>query len=174
MYSWIDNFKLKLNSCQALLRSKFCLLRKKLVFGYYSGTNIEPNRGLLIDSSNIQITTLKFGFYNLQESVFVYELWYSSNFEPGWYWCFDWTQFLVADIELRLNLGYRLLRFTSRTNLESVPRFAEIWNLKKGVGFQIPTVLDFNLSAVQMVPLFEWPVFGSQLCLSPWLSLFQL
>ena len=32
----------------------------------------------------------------------------------------------VLNAELRLHLGYRLLRFTSRMNLESVPRFAEI------------------------------------------------
>ena len=63
----------------------------------------------------------------LHESLFVYERWYSSNLEPGWYLCFDWTQFLVFNIELRLDLGYRLLRLDSRTNLESVPRFAEIW-----------------------------------------------
>ena len=56
-----------------------------------------------------------------------YEPWYSSNFEPGWYSCFDWTQFLVSNIELRLDLGYRLLRFALRANLESVPQFAEIW-----------------------------------------------
>ena len=55
----------------------------------------------------------------------MYEWWYSSDFEPGWYSCFDWTRFLVLNIELRLDLGYRLLRFASRTNLESVPRFAE-------------------------------------------------
>ena len=32
----------------------------------------------------------------------------------------------VLNIELRLDLGYRLLRFTSRTNLELVPWFAKI------------------------------------------------
>ena len=48
---------------------------KNSVFGYYSGTNTEPNRGLLLDSSNIQIGTLKFGFYNL---------------------CFDFGRFLDA------------------------------------------------------------------------------
>ena len=64
---------------------------------------------------------------SLHESVFMYERWYSSDIEPGWYSCFDWTQFSVSNIELRLDLGYRLLRFASRTNLESIPRFAEIW-----------------------------------------------
>ena len=34
---------------------------------------------------------------------------------------------LVFNIELRLDRGYRLLRFAWRTNLESVPRFPEIW-----------------------------------------------
>ena len=60
----------------------------------------------------------------LKNSVFI--IWYSSEFEPGCYLCFDWTRFWVFDIELRLDLGYILLRFDSRTNLESVPRFAEI------------------------------------------------
>ena len=59
--------------------------------------------------------------------VFVYERWYSSEFESEWYSCFDWTRFWVFNIELRLDLGYRLLRLDSRTNLESVPRFAKIW-----------------------------------------------
>ena len=36
--------------------------------------------------------------------------------------------FLVFIIELRLDRGHRLLRFTSRMNLESVPCFAEIWS----------------------------------------------
>ena len=49
--------------------------RKNSVFGNYSGTNTEPNRELLLNSSNIRIRTLKFGF--------------SSDFEPGWYSCFD-------------------------------------------------------------------------------------
>ena len=56
----------------------------------------------------------------------MYEWWYSIDFEVGWYSCFNWTQFLVSNIKLRLDLGYRLLRFASRTNLESVPRFTEI------------------------------------------------
>ena len=34
--------------------------------------------------------------------------------------------FWVFNIKLQLNLGYRLLRLNSRTNLESVPQFAEI------------------------------------------------
>ena len=33
---------------------------------------------------------------------------------------------MFADIELRLDLGYRLFRFASRTNLKSVTRFAKI------------------------------------------------
>ena len=38
--------------------------KKNSVFGYYLGTNIKPNRGLQLDSSNIRIETLKFVFYN--------------------------------------------------------------------------------------------------------------
>ena len=45
----------------------------------------------------------------------------SSEFEPGWYLCFDWTRFWVFNIELCL------LRLDLRLNLESVPRIAEIW-----------------------------------------------
>ena len=68
---------------------------------------------------------------------YVYERWYLSEFEPGWYSCFDWTQFLVFNIELRLDLGYRLLRLDSRMNLESVPRFAKIWKLINGIYEQL-------------------------------------
>ena len=50
----------------------------------------------------------------------MYERWYLSDFEPGWYSCFNWTRFLVSN--------NRLLRFASRTNLDSLPRFAEIWS----------------------------------------------
>ena len=81
--------------------------------------NTDLNRRLLLDSSNIRIRTLKFGS--------VYERWYSSKFEPGWYLCFDWTRFWVFNIKLQLDIGYRLLRFASKTNIESAPRFAKIW-----------------------------------------------
>ena len=60
--------------------------RKNSVFGYYLGTNIEPNRGLLLDSSNIRIGTLKFGFYN---SCFDFGQFLASDFKSGWYSCFD-------------------------------------------------------------------------------------
>ena len=72
----------------------------------------------------------RIGGYNWTRVIFeseLYERWYSSEFEPGWYLCFDWTRFCVFNIELRLNLGYRLLGLASRTNIESVPRFAKIW-----------------------------------------------
>ena len=54
------------------------------------------------------------------------EQWYSSEFEPGLYSCLDLAQFSGFKIELRLDLGCSVLRFASRMNLESVPRFAEI------------------------------------------------
>ena len=49
-----DNHQISANNSTPLRYSK-----KNLVFGYYSGTNTEPNGGLLLDSSNIRIGTLK-------------------------------------------------------------------------------------------------------------------
>ena len=40
----------------------------------------------------------------------------------------DWTRSWVFNIELRLDREHRLLRFALRTNLESVPCYAEIWS----------------------------------------------
>ena len=38
-----------------------------------------------------------------------------------------WTQLWVINVELQLDLGYRVLRFASITNIESWPQFARIW-----------------------------------------------
>ena len=46
-YVCVPNFSEKLDPSS--------LLEKNSVFGYYSGTNTEPNRGLLINSNNIRI-----------------------------------------------------------------------------------------------------------------------
>ena len=69
----------------------------------------------------------KKGHYTSQYSCMNDDICASSNL--ACYSCFDWTRFWVFNVELRLNLGYRLLRYDSRTKLESVPRFAEIWKL---------------------------------------------
>ena len=60
------------------------------------------------------------------ESVFMCERQYWSEFKPVYYSCFAFKWFWVFNIELRLDLGDRLLRFASRQNLELGPRYAEI------------------------------------------------
>ena len=77
--------------------------------------------------------------------------------------CFDWTRFWVFNIELRLNLGHRLLRLDSRRNLESVPRFAEIcyfhshvydfWRIMTSEKESIISTLPF---CVYLKQIFEW------------------
>ena len=95
----INSFKSQISTFQ------FCSLESK--FRRITGPRFATRKKLGI--------RLLFGYKYWAESgvitgLEVYERWYSSEFEPGWYLCFDWTRFWVFNIELRLDLGYRLLR----------------------------------------------------------------
>ena len=98
-----DESELKFCAVQILANNSTPLCYSKKT-RYSAITRVRvPSRIKGYDSSNIRIVNLKFGFYkscfglgryfgekrSLHESVFVYERWYSSEFEPGWNSCFD-------------------------------------------------------------------------------------
>ena len=118
-------------------------IKKKLIFGHYSGLNSRSNSGPIFDSISSRIPLDPLAVYS-STTVYIYKLLFPDSSKNLTFTLKNLAYNLVFDSILTrgrvtlvwsnkfmtwllLSLGLNLAIFASSTNVESGPRFAGIW-----------------------------------------------